>query len=134
MIYLDTCVIIAFIDELDPMHECACTLLGDLKDKRVANRLTLVELASVYSRAGIENSLALAIHSLERVNAEIVELDFDDVLMHALKLAPMVKLKTLNLLHVAACILMGAKTIATFDKEIKSRSDVLSTLGLKVIP
>jgi hypothetical protein len=42
--------------------------------------LTLVELASVYSRAGLEEPLPLVMYSVRSVGAEVVEVDFSEVL------------------------------------------------------
>ena len=133
MIYLDTNVIISYIDELDPNHGRAMELLRSIKDDRVVSRLTLVELASVYSRAGLLNPLALSLYSIRRVNARIAEVDFNSVLQTSLKLAELVKLRTLDLLHIAACKTIGAKTFVTFDKEIISKSNLIEKLGIKVI-
>ena len=97
MIYLDTNVIIAFIDELDPRHSDANELLSSYSDDKIVSRLTLIELASVYSRAGLPDSLSLALYSIRRVKARVMEVNFDDVFIHAFKLAPLLKLRTLNL-------------------------------------
>lgn len=51
MIYL----VISYIDELDPKHDDAAKLLGALKGSRVASRLILLELVSVFSRAGLSD-------------------------------------------------------------------------------
>jgi len=46
----------------------------------VVPRLTLAELASIYLQAGLENPLALALYSIEVVNAGIADADFNNVL------------------------------------------------------
>ncbi|MCC6056842.1 MAG: PIN domain-containing protein [Desulfurococcaceae archaeon] len=60
-IYIDTNVTISFVDEADPNHGKALKLVNKLSRDRVASMLTLVELTSVYSRAGLEKPLALAV-------------------------------------------------------------------------
>ncbi len=133
MIYIDTNVIIAFIDERDPNHGKAVELLESLEGDRVVSKLSLVELASVYSRAGLDESLALSIYSIKRIGARIVDVDFNEVLLHAFKLAPLLKLRTLDLLHVAACKVIGAKLFVTFDKDIISKSSLIDRIGIKII-
>ncbi len=133
MIYLDTNVIISYIDELDPNHDKAVELLSRIKGDRIVSRLTLVELTSVYSRANLPNPPALSLYSIRRVNAEIAEADFNNVLQTSLRLAELVRLRTLDLLHVAICKVVGAKTFATFDREIISKSNLIEKIGIKVI-
>ena len=53
-IYLDTNIVIANIDEKDPNHNNVVKQLGGISGRRLVSRLTLVELASVYTRAGLE--------------------------------------------------------------------------------
>ena len=133
MIYLDTNVIIAFIDELDPRHSDANELLSSYSDDKIVSRLTLIELASVYSRAGLPDSLSLALYSIRRVKARVMEVNFDDVFTHTFKLAPLLKLRTLNLLHIAFCKTIGVKRFITFDRDIISKSDVIRNIGIEVI-
>ena len=134
MIYLDTNVIISYVDELDSNHEVAVKLLEGIKDERVVSELTLVELSSVYSRAGLPHPQALALYSVRKVGAKIIEIDFNYVLRMSLKFSELLKLKTLDLLHVIACKIVGAKVFATFDKDIRSRSELISRLGIEIIP
>jgi len=133
MIYIDTNVVIAFIDELDPNHTKAIKLLENLKDDKVVSGLTLTELASVYSRANLDEPLALAIYSVKRINAEIIDVDFNEVLMNTFKLAPLLKLKTLDLLHITTCKIIKAKAFATFDKDIIAKSDIIHGIGIEII-
>jgi len=133
VIYIDTNVIIAFIDELDPNHDRANKLLKTLKDDRVVSKLTLIELASVYSRAKLDEPLALAIYSVERIKAKIIDINFNEVLIQAFKLAPFLKLRTLDLLHVAMCKVIGAKLFVTFDKDIIAKANVIREIGIEIV-
>ena len=63
MIYIDTNVIISYVDELDSNHEKARMLVESLGGDRIVSRLTLVELVSVHSRAGLEEPVPLAIYT-----------------------------------------------------------------------
>jgi len=51
MSYIDTSVIVASLDPLDPRRELALGVLEKLRDKRVSE-LVLAELASIVSRRG----------------------------------------------------------------------------------
>ncbi|MHA1595328.1 MAG: type II toxin-antitoxin system VapC family toxin [Candidatus Baldrarchaeia archaeon] len=130
---MDTNVIIAYIDVKDPNHKKAKKLLGRLK-RKVTSKLALVEMASVYSRAGIEDPVAVAIYSVEKAGVEIVDVDFNNMLTVALELSSVTKLRTLDLLHVTACKLIGAKRFVTFDEDIVAKlSDVKEKLGIEAV-
>ncbi len=133
MIYLDTNVIISYADELDPNHDKATKLLGSLEADRIASRLTLLELTSVYSRAGLQKPLAHALYSLKLARAKLFEVDLNEAVAHAIKYAPHLRLRTLDLLHIAAAKLAGARAFATLDKEIISRESRLHELGLQIV-
>jgi predicted nucleic acid-binding protein len=60
-VYIDTCVIVSYVDEADPNHERAARLVEGLGGERFVSMLPLVELASVYSRAGLGEPLPLAV-------------------------------------------------------------------------
>jgi len=51
MSYIDTSVVVASLDPLDPRRELALGVLEKLRDKRVSE-LVLAELASIVSRRG----------------------------------------------------------------------------------
>jgi predicted nucleic acid-binding protein len=90
-VYIDANVIISFVDEADPSHGKALKLVNKLSRDRVASMLTLVELASIYSRAGLEKPLALALYSIEVVNAGTADVDFNSVLKTAFTYAQKLK-------------------------------------------
>ncbi len=133
MIYIDTNVIISYMDELDPNHNKAVELIEKFRDKKVVSKLTLLELASVYSRANLSEPLALAIYSVEKIEAEVIDVDLNEVVREAFKLALELKLKTLDLIHIAACKTAKAVAIITFDKDIISKADKIGEIGIRVI-
>jgi len=135
LIYLDTSLIISYIDEKDPRHADAEKFIESVgPEKRVISPLVLVELASVYSRANLENPLQLAFYSVELIKAEEIDIDFNEVLKQSIRLAPKLRLRTLNLLHIAACHVTKVEKFATLDKEIASKSEIISNLlGIKVL-
>jgi predicted nucleic acid-binding protein len=133
--YIDTSVIISFVDEKDSNHEKALRLVNKLPKDRATSMLTLVELASVYSRAGLEKPLALTLYSIDVVNARIIDdIDFNTVLRKALTYAQQLRLRTLDLLHIVTASTIGCKKFATFDSEIIRRSNAIaSALGIEVV-
>ncbi len=130
-VYVDTNVIIAFMDEADPNHERAVKLLKG--SSKVSSFLTLVELASVYSRAELNDPQALAIYSMEEAGVKVSEVGFGEVLKETFRVADKIRLKTLDLLHVASCLLIGEKEFLTFDGDILKKRKELEGLGIEVI-
>jgi len=61
------------------------------------------------------------------------QLDLESTLIKAFKLAPDLRLKTLDLLHIAACKTIGADFFATLDKDIASKSKEIEKLGIRVV-
>jgi predicted nucleic acid-binding protein len=96
--------------------------------------LTLVELASVYSRAGLEDPVALAIYSVEKAGAGIAVLDFDEVLEKAVLHAGRLGLRILDLLHVVASNMSGCGAFITLDTDIVNKSvRIGEELGVRVV-
>ncbi len=134
MIYLDTSFIISYVDEADQNHVEAVRLMDRVEgEHRVVSKLVTVELASVYSRAGLERPLELALYSLKLVKAEEMPLDFNLLLRESFRAAPLLKLRTLDLLHVVASSLMGARGFLTFDRDIISKAKEVERIGVKVL-
>ena len=134
MIYVDTSLIISYMDLKDPNHREAERIIDDISsEKKVASMLVLVELASVYSRAGLEKPLELALYSLELIGAEVAEVDYNEALKRAFKMTPTLNMRTLDLLHIIVCSLIKADKFATLDQEIIRKSNIISeALGIRV--
>jgi len=64
---------------------------------------------------------------------EIAEIEFGEVFREAFNLADKIRLKTLDLLHVAFCSLMGEKEFLTFDRDILRKRKELARLGIEVV-
>ncbi len=133
MIYVDTNIIISYVDQLDQNHGKARRLLDTLNEDRVVSELTKVELASVFSRAGFKDPLALSLYSIRKVDARIVNVDFNRVLVKAAEISHRLKLRTLDLLHITVASLIGAQKLVTFDRDILSKSNLISKFGIEVI-
>ena len=137
MIYLDTNVIVSYVNPRDPLHGAARRLIESLRSRGlVVSQLVPLELSSVYSRTMRLTSLeieALVEYSLSVTGARLEQVDCDRLILEAKLKAPELKLRTLDLLHVTAAYLLGAEAIATFDRDIIAKRDqILKTLHLHV--
>ncbi|MCX8207440.1 MAG: PIN domain-containing protein [Methanothrix sp.] len=135
MIYIDTSLVISFIDERDSNHSRALDIIERMgSEERAVSSLVLLELSSVYSRADLDRPLELALYSIESVRARIFDLRFDHVMRIAFRTAPELKLRTLDLLHVSACRSIGADKFVTLDGDIINKRDLIrDRLGITVI-
>ncbi len=134
MIYLDTNVLISAIDDKDLFHSKALELLDKYKKiKRVVSELTLVELASVYSRSGFEDPLVYALATVKSLNVEVIKVDFNEVLKKAFQYSRELKLRTLDLLHVTIAITANTEYFATFDKDIIEKKKLIKEYGPTVV-
>jgi predicted nucleic acid-binding protein len=133
-VYLDTNMVIANIDEKDPNHDSVVKLLDSISDEKFVSRLTLVELVSVYARAGLENPVALAMYSVEKAGAGIAGVDFNEVLEKAVLYAERLRLRTLDLIHVVVSSILGCKVLFTLDTDIINKSEkIKKELDITVI-
>ncbi|MCL7391500.1 MAG: PIN domain-containing protein [Thaumarchaeota archaeon] len=134
MIYIDTNVIVSYVDEKDPYHDKVVNTSMQLDRERIVSQLTLLELASIYARAELEKPIPLAMYSIKRFGASIVEADLNIVMRESLRYVPMLRLKTLDLLHITIAKAVGAKSIATLDKDIAKKADLIKdTMAIEVI-
>jgi predicted nucleic acid-binding protein len=134
LIYIDTNVIVSYVDEKDPNHDKVVAMFKQLERERVVSQLTLLELSSIYARAELERPIPLAISSIKRFNASMIETDLNIIMKESLRRVPTLRLKTLDLLHISMAKLMGAKSLATLDKDIARRADMIKdTMGIEII-
>jgi len=143
--YLDTSYVISLSTINDVNHELAVKISKDLSEPIVSN-LTVIELYTYYSRnpdkelMELVGDLKLVVKSsvkfsLEKANARIIEVDLNNIIDYAKDLAVEFKLKTLDLLHIAAAINIGVNTIVSFDKEIlKLKGKLEKEYSITIIP
>lgn len=70
---------------------------------------------------------------LQEKQVEIPKLDMNAVLSDASEIAIRVKMKTLDVLHLSASVLLNASNFVTFDGEFRENEKEMSAIGLKVI-
>ncbi len=135
MTYLDTNVIVSYINEKDPLHEKALKVVNSL-NKRTISKLVVLELYSVFSRVsglqGLELD-ALVEYSIEATKSELKDVDLNEAFSLAMEYSGALKLKTLDLLHVIIASMID-DSIATFDNDIiKREKEILKLLGIRVV-
>jgi predicted nucleic acid-binding protein len=138
MIYVDTNVLISYINSTDELHEKALKYVEKYGSyELVVSDLTVVELYSVYSRTMNISDIeldALVRYTLRKTGVVKPRIDWNKVFREASRYANKVKLKTLDLLHLTVAALLGCKLFLTFDKDIINKKDpIYSTLSIKVI-
>ena len=160
MIYVDTSVIVAALDPADPRREKAREAL-EHGSYKIVSELVLAELASVLARqhgaiASIRSKLGVSehvvftaaiIYILRRFNLKYVDVKgfsrtvfgrFYKPLAYSIELAEKLRLKTLDLLHLAYIKAMneqgvGIHTLLTADIDFKNREEVIEkTLKITV--
>jgi|YelNatPaOPRAMG01_1025707.scaffolds.fasta_scaffold54672_3 predicted nucleic acid-binding protein len=166
MAYLDTDVILAYCIDGDPQHSKAVNILEKLRqntNRFYVSPLTLVELYSVLSRniqsyklpPGIEELtnhrsklrttityflqlLSINIPSDEAKLTDLDGLKLFHKFLEAIDLATKLKLKTLDLLHIAYASQLAKKKLIqffiTFDSKIlENKEAILKNTGIEVI-
>jgi len=138
LIYLDTNILIAYINPKDKLHNRAITLISGYQENEIViSQLVVLELYSVYSRimnlSDIELE-ALVSYTIKKCKVKIATINWDELYSQSLSYANKLKLKTLDLLHVVAAYLVGAKTLISFDKDINIKGSIIrDLLGLEVL-
>ncbi len=137
MIYVDTNVLISYINIKDPLHEKAVKVISENRNL-VTSIITQVELYSVFSRTMEISDLeleALVEYTFEKTGTILRDLSLEEVFSNAVIYANRLKLRTLDLLHVVAAYVLGCKSFFTFDKNILSRAKIIEdSLGLRIAP
>jgi predicted nucleic acid-binding protein len=152
--YLDTNVLLSHYFAEDPNHPYATQLVETLRTRREEMRISLLTLVELYAyisrRIGAlkppphyarlsqkEKVAAVATHVLKRAGAQPVDNVPADLLQKAMRLAHILRLKTLDLLHIAYALHLAERGLihifATLDREIAERRDVIEKLGLKLL-
>ena len=159
-IYIDTNLIIARYKPKDPLYSIANRLFKEEKYKFVISPITLTELHSVLSRVKHQISLPKDIETIDiptlvefiiedcnlkllsktrivtyQIGKERVRIPLEYYI--ALSIADKIKLRTLDLIHIAYAYLIKDQINAfvTGDNEIlEKRKTILHTLGIEVKP
>ncbi len=162
MKYIDTSVIVAALDYSDYRRERAQRFL-EQEDDKVVSELVLAELVSVFSRreellrsieylVGVKRGLGIIValvYVLRKFNLQYISVDdslflppigrVHMVIAKAVELSVKVKLKTLDLLHLAYTLALREKgyplkEFVTLDDDFIDNKDAIEeTVGVRVI-
>jgi predicted nucleic acid-binding protein len=163
MAYIDTNVLLSYYFTEDENHTCALNIVKKLRSEQreiIISPLTVAELFSVISRRIHQYKLpphikhldektkvgVLVRQALSILNPRVIddeprleqlnEFKAFHIFAKTVDLAHKLKLKALDLMHIAYTINLASKglanTIVTLDKEIKEKEPVFQKLCLKV--
>ena len=137
MSYIDTNVLIAYINSDDALHNYAVELLSKISEDKYVSDLTIVELYSVFSRtmdlSDIEIN-ALVKYALRKTNVQKINVKWEKVLRQAKDYANSFKLKSLDLLHLTVAIICNCSFFITFDKDVLKKSKIIEEkTGIKIL-
>jgi predicted nucleic acid-binding protein len=104
----------------------------------ISRRIGALKLPPHYARLSQEEKVAaVVIHVLKHAGAQLVDNTPADLLQKEMRLAHVLRLKTLDLLHIAYALHLTERGLvhafATLDREIAERRDVIEKLGLKLL-
>ena len=132
--YLDTNVIISFLNNRDTNHARALKIF-DNKDRKVTSTVPVLELKSVLSRTtklSLDEIEAFVDYFPEN-DVEVPEVDTNKIIRKAIEIAVRIRMKTLNLLHISASLIIEAYTFLTFDREFIEKKKEIEIIGLRIM-
>ena len=132
--YIDTNVIISFLNNRDTNHARALKIF-DSKDRKVTSTVAVLELKSVLSRTtklGLEEIEAF-VDYLPEINVEVPEVDTNKIIRNAIEIAARIRMKTLDLLHISASLIIEADSLITFDREFIEKKKEIEIIGLRIM-
>lgn len=134
MNYIDTNVILCFLNEDDANHDKAVRL-WELKESKVASEITLLEIRSVLSRKANlkEAEIEAYIEYLPEIGVRVAEIDLNGVFNRSMEIAYKTRMKTLDVLHISACLEINASNFVTLDYEFVEKSKFMTELGLTIV-
>ena len=134
MDYVDTNVILAYLNANDTNHSRAINL-WNTSDSKITSIIAVLELRSVLARTTgltVEETEAY-VEYLPEIGIHVPDIDMNEVLNGAAEIASGIRMRTLDLLHISACIEMSAGRFITLDYEFVEKRHVLSDLGISVV-
>ncbi|UXD22711.1 hypothetical protein IPA_07580 [Ignicoccus pacificus DSM 13166] len=122
--FLDTSFIISYVVEDDVNHEKVRNFkIG----KGTVTPLVYAELISFFSRVANDPKV-LAKASLSIVRARIVDVSLAELISLMERFSSLIKLRTLDTLHLLSSYLLNCDRFITLDKEISKKANLISKL------
>ncbi|EQD52936.1 PilT protein domain protein [mine drainage metagenome] len=97
--------------------------------------IAILELRTVLSRTTDldGDKIEAFVDYLPEIKLEVPELDMNTVFSNASEIAIRIRMKTLDILHLSASIILNASKFVTFDGEFKEKENEIAGIGLRVI-
>ena len=133
MDYIDTSVILSYINLNDANHRAGRQLIGSSANM-VISSITQLELKSVLARTTklTEEEIEAYLQYVDEIGIEFKNTDLNRVFNRAIEITFNLKMKTLYVLHLAAALEIGAGTLVSLDQDFESRSQEIRNLGIKL--
>ena len=98
--------------------------------------VTVSELKSVLSRSTnlSEDEIEALIDYLPEINVAVPEVNMDKIINNSIEIAVRVRMKTLDILHISASMMLEADTFVTFDSEFTAKEKEIANFGLRINP
>ncbi|MCL5678652.1 MAG: PIN domain-containing protein [Candidatus Thermoplasmatota archaeon] len=121
----------SFLNSRDANHARALKIF-DHEDKKVTSLVAVLELKSVLSRTTnlSLDEIEAFVDYLPEINVEIPGVDMNKIISNAIEIAVRIRMKTLDLLHISASMIIEADTFITFDREFIEREKEIANTGL----
>ena len=96
--------------------------------------VTVSELKSVLSRSTnlSEDEIEAFIDYLPEINVAVPEVNMDKIINNSIEIAVRVRMKTLDILHISASMMLEADTFVTFDSEFTAKEKEIANFGLRI--
>lgn len=133
MNYIDTNVIISFLNSRDINHEKALKTLNH-DSEMVTSPVAILELKSVLCRTTTldTDEIEAFVDYLHEINIEVPMIDMNKVISNAIEIAVNIRMKTLDILHLAAGVVLNVDDFITFDREFLEKEKEIENIGLRV--
>lgn len=134
MNYIDKNVILCYPNKNDLNRDKAAKLWA-INEPKVISEITLLELRSVLSRKTnlSEGEIEAYVEYLPDIGLQIVESDLKRVFNRASEMVFKIKMKTLDTLHISACLEINARNLVTLDYEFVEKNRIISELGINIV-
>lgn len=100
----------------------------------VTSPVAILELKSVLCRTTTldTDEIEAFVDYLHEINIEVPMIDMNKVISNAIEIAVNIRMKTLEILHLAAGVVLEVDGFITFDREFLEREKEIENIGLRV--
>ena len=101
----------------------------------ITSPIGILELRSVLSRTtNLDgDEIEAFVDYLPEIKLEVPEVDMNTVFSSASEIAIRVRMKTLDILHLSASVILNASNFVTFDGEFEEKKNEIAAIGLRII-